>query len=415
MATNTFQNPVMYTNEVLAILQNNIVLGKKVRRTHQDAFGKASMKIGDTLNIRRPARFTTQTGTAFSAQNYVETSIPLVVSTQNHVDTEFTSVELTLKDQDFSDRVIKPAAIQLAQSIDQAGYLNAINSIGNWTGTAGTVPNTSQYLFDMGKKLDDFSAPRDGERYAVLEQGTTATLVPALQGLFNPQAQIAGQYKEGLFSDTTGTIGFQIAMSQNTNRHTTGPLGGAPTTDGANQGITSGWANTMTLNTKGWTAAAAARVVVGDHFTINGIYAVNPVTKQSTGQLLQFVVLENASSDGAGLASFDVSPCIISAGPFQNATARPADAIALTFLGTASTAYNYNLAWHRDAFELAVVPLIDMSPFGAWGSSKTQNGFSVRVVRQAAISTDTVGTRLDTLYGWASVYPELATNQIAGV
>jgi hypothetical protein len=56
-----------------------------------------------------------------------------------------------------------------------------------------------------------------------------------------------------------------------------------------------------------------------------------------------------------------------------------------------------------------------MSPFGAWGSSKTQNGFSVRVVRQAAISTDTVGTRLDTLYGWASVYPELATNQIAGV
>jgi hypothetical protein len=409
---NGFQNPVMYTNECLRILKNEIVLGKRVSRKHQMEFGKDEMKIGDTLNVRRPARFTVSTGAAFEAQDYTETSIPLVVNQQKHVDTAFTSADLTLKMQDFSGRVLKPKLIQLAQTVDIDGYINAKNTIGNLTGTAGTSPNSLQSIFDIGEKLDDFSTPRDGERYYALDQGSNATLVPSLAGFFHNGKQLDAQFNKGVFMEMTDTVGLKIAMSQNVARHTVGPLGGTPLVNGANQGLTSGWSNTGTLITNGWTASAAQRLAAGDVFTAAGAFSVNPVTRQSTGELMQFVVLNNQSSDGSGNLTITMSPAIITAGPFQNVTASPTHAGAITVVGTASTSYTRNLAWHQDAFELAMVKMVDLAQFGGWGAVRSQDGFSLRVFRQAAISTDTVGNRVDGLYGWASVYPELATQQV---
>lgn len=410
---NGFQNPVMYTDETLRVLMNNIVLGKKVSRKHQKEFGKDSMKIGDTINIRRPARFTVSSGQAFQGQDYTETSIPLVVNQQKHIDTSFTSADLTLKVQDFSDRVIKPGAIQIAQQIDIDGYINAKNTIGNLTGTAGTSPNNVSYLFDIGKKLDDFSVPRDDNRFYVADQGTTASQVAALTGFFNQQKMVGQQYEDGIFVDGTNTIGLKIAMSQNVARHLVGPLGGSPVVNGASQGLVSGWANTGTLITNGWTAAAALRLRAGDVFTAVGCNSVNPVTKNSTGQLMQFVVLSDTSSDASGNATISISPAIITAGPFQNVTASPTNGGALVVSGTAATSYARNLAWHTDAFELAVVKMVDLAEFGGWGAVRSQDGFALRVFRQAAISSDTVGNRVDSLYGWASPYPEQAAQQVS--
>jgi len=410
---NGFQNPVMYTDECIRVLKNNIVLGKKVSRKHQMEFGKDSMKIGDTMNIRRPAKATIRTGATFSAQDYTETSIPLVINLQKGVDTSFTSSDLTLKVQDFSDRVLRPQIIKVAQQIDIDGYVNAKNTVGNLTGTAGTSPNNVSFLFDIGKKLDDFSTPRDGKRYMAYDQATNASQVAALTGFFQAQNQIAKQYQDGVFVDGTNTIGLKLAMSQNIARHTVGPLGGTPLVNGASQGITTGWANTTSLITDGWTAAAATRLNAGDVFTIANVNSVNPVTLQTTGVPMQFVVTATVASDGAGNLTAVISPAIISAGPFQNVSAAPADNAAITVNGTAATSYARNLAWHEDAFELAVVKMIDLAEFGGWGTVRSQDGFSLRVFRQAALSTDTVANRVDALYGWATPLPENASQQVA--
>ena len=410
---NIYQNPVAYTDECLRVLQNNIVLGDKVSRKHQKEFAKDSMKVGDTMNIRRPAQFIVNSGAAFSASDYTETSIPLVVNQQKHVDTAFTSLDLTLKVQDFSDRIIRPKIIRLAQQIDLDGYVNAKNTVGNLTGTPGTAPNNVSFLFDIGKKLDDFSTPRDGNRYLAIDQASNASLVGSMTGFFNQQKAIGEQFTDGVFMDGTNTVGLQIGMSQNIARHTVGTLGGSPTTNGAGQGIVSGWANNSSLVTNGWTAAAAQRLNAGDVFTAVGCFSVNPVTKQSTGQLMQFVVQAAASSDAAGNLTALVSPAIITAGPFQNVTASPTNGGAIVVNGTAATSYARNLSWHQDAFELAVVPMVNLAEFGGWGAVRTQNGFSLRVFRQAAISSDTVGNRVDALYGWATPYPENATQQVA--
>lgn len=410
---NQYQNPVWYANEMLRELENNIVLGKVVMRTNESEFGKDDMKIGDTINIRRPWKGTIQTGAAFNPSDYTETSIPLVVNAQKHVDLVFTSSDMTLKLQEFSARVLRPAAIKLGQQIDIDGYVNAKNTVGNLTGTAGTAPNTFAFLTDIGKKLDDFSAPRDGGRYYAMDQASNASQIGALTGFFQAQNAIAAQYKDGVFIDGTNTVGLKIAMSQNIARHTVGALGGTPLTNGANQSLTSGWANTYSLITDGWTAAAAQRLNAGDVFTIANVNSVNPVTLQSTGQLMQFCVVSAASSDASGNLTVVISPAPISAGPFQNITAAPADNAALTVNGTAATGYARNLAWHKDAFQLACVPLVDVSKFGAWGKTQTYNGFSMRIARQYAISSDSVGNRADTLYGWATPYPEQATQQVA--
>ena len=181
-----------------------------------------------------------------------------------------------------------------------------------------------------------------------------------------------------------------MAMSQNIARHTVGPLGGSPVINGASQGISSGWANTTNVITNGWTASAANRLKAGDIVTFAGCFAVNPVTLQSTGNLMQFVVTDT-SSDGSGNATIPVSPAIITGGPFQNVSASPTNGGVVTVTGAASQAHSRSIAWDQDAFALAVVPLEDLAQFGGWGAVKSYDGFSVRVFRQAAISTDTVG------------------------
>jgi hypothetical protein len=404
---NTFQNQVAYTNETLRCLMNEIILGKKVARDQEGKFAKSPGKIGDTFNIRRPARFTVSTGAAFAAQDYIETSIPIVVNNQKHVDVSFTSADLTLKDEDYSARKIKPGAIQLGQQIDIDGYINAKNTVGPLTGTAGTSPNNISFLTDLGRKMDDYSVPRS-KRYLAMDQIANASMINALSGFFQAAKSIASQYKDGVFVDMENTVGFLIGMSQNIARHTVGPLGGAPAVNGAAQGLTAGWANTGTLITNAWTAAAAQRVAAGDNFTIANHFAVNPVTKQSTGQLMQYTCTAAQSSDGAGNLTLTITPAIITAGPWQNVVASPGNGSLLTFSGTASTTYGRSIAWVEDAFSLACVPLEDLAQFGGWGASKSQDGFALRVFRQAAISTDTVGGRVDTLYGWATPYPEQA-------
>jgi P22 coat protein - gene protein 5 len=335
----------------------------------------------------------------------------LVINNQKHIDTVFSTADWTLKVEEFQDRIIKPAMIQLAQQVDQDGLVTAANTVGNSFGTAGTPPTTVQPLFDLGRVLDDMAAPRDGERYLVLNPTTNALMVGLMTGFFNDPRVISSQFRDAVFVDGSNTIGWKIGMSQNVQQHLNGPLGGAPTVSGA-QGLATGWANTTSLLTAGWTAAAASRLKAGDIITIGAagtaVNSVNPVTRQTTGRLQSFTVISDFSSDASGNGSVVISPAIIYAGPFQNVTQQAAAGAAITVLGTAATSYTRNLGWHKSAFTLGCIDLEDVSSMGAWGARKSYENISIRVARQYLIATDTVPCRCDILYGWAAPYPELA-------
>jgi hypothetical protein len=208
----------------------------------------------------------------------------------------------------------------------------------------------------------------------------------------------------------------------NIKNHTVGSKAGTPLINGASQNVlitdtvaTIGAVkdyNAQTLITDGWTASSAI-FKAGDVFTIAGVYAVNPVPGEgTTGKtvmpyLQQFVVLEDISADGSGNATPKISPAIITSGAYQTVSAAPADGAAIVVMGTAATAYPQNMLFHEDAFTLVTAPL-EMPDGAAWKERENADGISMRLVKDYDITNDVDIIRIDVLYGWTAVYPDLA-------
>ena len=386
------------TKESLMVLENNLTFAKGVNREYDDQFAIGGAKIGDTINIRKPAKYVGRTGTTLAPEDHTETSSPLQLNTQFGVDINFTSKELTLSIDEFSDRIIKPAMAVIANKIDRDG-LALYKDIYNTVGTPGTIPTLLKTYLQAGAKMDYEATPRDGQRSVIIDPSAQVEIVDSLKSLFQSGDQIASQYEKGNMGLAGG---FKWSMDQNVNVHTVGPLGGTPIVNGAAQ-------TGSTLVVSGFTAAVAARLNKGDVFTIAGVFAVNPQTRVTTGQLRQFVVTAAVSSDGAGAASIPISPAITLVGAFQTVDVLPANSAALTILGAAGAISPAHLAYHKSAFVLGCADLllpkgVDM----AARVSDKQLGLSARMVRQYDITNDKFPCRFDVLYGWKTLYPELA-------
>ncbi len=390
----------MITREALRVLENNLTFTKRISRQYDDRFGVEGAKIGTTLNVRKPPRYLGRVGQAINIEAAVETSVPVVLNTQRGVDIQFSSQDLALSIDDFSERFIKPAIASVANAIDADG-LALYKKVSNTVGTPGTVPNALLTYLQAGVNLDNEAAPMDGDRCIVINPLMQATLVDALKGLFQASTEIAAQYRKGAMGTS---IGFDFYMDQNIQTHTVGPLGGVPLVDGANQ-------TGATLNTKGWTAAIGPRLNEGDVFTVAGVYQVNPQSRQSTGALRQFTVGADTASDAGGLAVVPISPEMIGPGSaFQTVSALPGDGAVITVLGAANAVSPQGLAFHKDWCTLACADLplprgVDM----AGRMSDRQLGMSIRMVRAYNVSNDQFPCRLDILYGWSALRPtELA-------
>ena len=401
------------TNEALMVLENELTFTSEVDRNYDDQFAVVGAKIGNTVNVRRPGRFIGTTGPALNVEDFNETSVPVTLSTQFHVDTQFTTADLALSLDMFSDRVLKPAIAAIANKIDRDGLVMAKNNTANIVGSAGTPPTGLITYLTAGAYLDSEGAPRDGRRSVTIEPFTSATIVDSLKGLFVPQEAIGEQYRKGLMG--RDSAGCNWKMDQNVVSQLfgswTGSSAGSITINGASQGLSSGWASMSTLNI---TATAAGTLNQGDTFTIAGVYAVNPQNRQAYGnnKLRNFVVTSTTALTN-GNTSVTVSPALIYSGQFQNVTASPAASAVVTpfSIGVSATGtYSpQNILMHRNAFTLAVADLeLPEGVHFAGRASDKEIGLSMRVVRQYTINNDSIPTRLDVLYGWAPLYPELS-------
>lgn len=397
-AANTLLTISLITREALRVLENNLTFTKLVNRQYDDRFGVEGAKIGTTLNVRKPPRYLGRVGQAIQIENATETSVPVTLNTQRGVDIQFSSQDLALSIDDFSDRFIKPAIASIANAIDNDG-LSQYTAIWNAVGTPGTTPNTLLTYLNAGVLLNNNATPLDGERYLVISAQMQATIVDALKGLFQASSQIAEQYRKG---EMGLSIGFEWYMDQNVNTFTTGAQGGVPKVSNAGQ-------TGSTLATQGWTASANPRLGVGDIFTIAGVNMVNPQNRNSVAALQQFVVTAAFSSAADGTGNISISPPITPAGAFQTVDSSPAGGAVITVLGAASTQSPQGLAFHKDWLTLACADLplpggVDMAARVA----DRQLGMSIRLVRAYNISTDQFPCRLDILYGWAPLRPETA-------
>lgn len=418
MANNTLTADVI-AKIALPILENELGVINKMYRAHEEEFSSTvnGYKKGDTISIRRPADFTIRSGATMSAQDVIEGKTTLVVDQQIGIDFQFTSTDLTLKVEDMAERIIKPAMSRIANELASDVLIQMYRGTYNLVGTQGTRVDSFADFAKAPERMDEMAIPSDN-RHAILCPSDFWGLVGSQTALYAPSL-VGSAYRSGDLGDLGGLA---TMMSQVTPAHTVGPLGGTPLVNGATQNVSYDTAKnawTQSLITDGWTAAAASRVKAGDVFTIYAagtsgakLKMVNPKTKVATAIDQQFVVISDGSSDASGNLTLTISPPIITSGPYQTVNVAPADNAGLVFDGTASTAYRQNLAFHKNAMALAVVPM-EMPPAAYGGTRQSYKNLSVRLIPTYDATNDISKWRLDLLYGRKLIDPRL-TVRFAG-
>lgn len=393
----------------VAILDNELVMAKQVYRGLESEFGDKinGYEKGDTISMRRPTDFTVRDGATASNQDVTEGKVSLSVNKQKGIDFGFTSKELTLSIGELSERVIKPAMVQLANQVDR-DLMALYAKVPNWVGTPGQTVNSYADFAKAPERLDEYAVPTS-DRCAVMSPADHWGLLGSQTSLYIQDAA-KGAYRNG----SLGMIGgVDTYMAQNVPTHTVGVATGTPKVNGASQNVTYASVKdgdfNQSLITDGWTNSTTGILKAGDVFTIAGVYAVNTVSKATLSFLKQFTVVSDADSGAStGPATLTIYPAIIASGAFQNVSAAPADNADITVLGTGGTGYRQNLVFHKNAFALAMVPLI--SPPGAIDvARKSYKGTSVRLIPTYDGTNDKSNFRLDVLYGVKAIDPRLAT------
>ena len=386
----------MITRKALEILENNLVLTRNVNRQYDDSYAVEGAKIGTTLRIRLPDRALVTDGAALQVQDDNEQFTTLTVASQKHIGVNFTTAEMTMQLDDFAERVLKPRISQLAASID-ADVANSFLNMYQAVGTPGTTPSSTAVLLAAQQKLNE-SAAVMSPRYVTVNPAANAALIEGMKGLFNPVSTISAQFKNGMFGE--GILGFdELNMSQSIKQFTTGSRSGAHTI-------------TTTVSAQGTstiaiTGTGTQTIKKGDVFTIGSVFAVNPQTRESTGSLQQFVCTEDVAATGGAYAAVKISPAIYtSSNALATVDSFPQSGATVTFLGGASTQYPQNLVYHKDAIAFATADLL--LPQGVdMASRQVHNGVSMRVVRQYDINNDRMPCRIDVLYGYSVIRPQM--------
>jgi len=395
---NTIITPSIIAKVGLAQLENNLVMGKKVYRDYSREY----VKVGDTISVRRPVKFTAQDGAVAINQDVTEGKFSLSMDKRKHVSWSFSTQDLTLSIEEYNERYIKPAAIALANQIDY-DLCGLYNKVWNWVGTPTSPVDSFSDFAKAPRRLDEGAVPQD-MRNAVLSPADAWGLLGSQTALYM-QDVARGAYRNG---DIGMIAGVSTAMDQNIRMHTNGAAAGGGLVNGANQNVTyatSKDTNTQTLITDDWTSSTTFKA--GDVFTIDNVYAVNPINKQSTGVLQQFVIQNDITATGTD-CTLTIAPAIITSGPYQTVDSVPANDAAITMMGTGSAQYAQNLVFHKNAFALVMADL-EMPDGAVFKARESQNGFSIRVIKYYDGEMDEDKIRLDVLYGVKAIYPDLAT------
>lgn len=387
---NSILTPTAVTREALRVLHQKLSFVGNIVRDYDDSFAQKGAKIGDTIKVRLPNQYVVRSGATLSAQDTTESSVSLQISQQKGVDLNFTSSELTLSLDDFSQRILEPAMSVLAANIE-ADALSMALDVYQAVNNIGSAVTLNKML--MGRKaLNDALAPLDNQRTALLNTQDNVDLVDSLKGLFQDSEAIKKQYKEGIMGRTAGLDFYENTLLAN---QATGTAASATayTVNGASQtgsGVV--------------VATGATTFKKGDVVTFAGCNRVHPETKADSGVLQQFVV---TADHAGGAGTLAIAPAIVTSGGYQNVAASPTNGGAVVKVGGASAIYKPSLVFHKEAFAFATADLI--MPGGVdFAARETIDGLSCRIVRAYDINNDKLPCRLDILYGYKTLRAQLA-------
>lgn len=378
----------------MLVEENTIIQNINLDREEEFARDANGYAKGETVRVKIPPTPVTYTGATFAgggaAPALVESSVNLTVDQQIHVPITLTAKEKKLEMSDFEARFLKPAMNALSSRVNSIMLAEMKNKIANTVGTWGTVPATRAVWRTASSRVDNFLCPAEN-RAAHFSTDANDALAEANATLFHSQKELQGEFSEnavGYFAELEFYKQLSLPVHLN----------------GAGAGyVVNGAGQTGSLLAVSTGTGAVTR---GTSFTLTGCNAVHPITGADLGFLRQFVVMLDYAG-GAGNVSIFPAITPTSATAIGTVTASPTTATAVALFGTASQGKRQNIAFHKDAFASAFVPLPVLA--SCTGYTATFKGVSVRVMTFGNGLTDQENTRIDVLFALpAGIRPDHA-------
>ena len=413
--SNTLLTVDFITRKAVAMFVNSNAFLQTIDRRYEKDYGQ-DFKIGQTLRLRLPVDYTVQLGADItsSVETTVEQYTTITVGTQRVVPMSFTSSDLALDVDDFSDRFIAKAVNDLAavvaadvMSIVDCGNtaigstIGVPNFVSNVNGSGDIIAPINTTWLQAGSTLDVMSADRMN-RTSVLHPYTQANTVASFAGLFNPTNDISQQYKTGSMG---GMMAFGIRdwrLDQTVIAHTTGTGTGMTVNGGTQTG------NSITVH------AISGTINAGDIITFGlggtPVNSVNRLTKQSNNKIAQFVVTANVTNGGTVINIYPAITPASSGNPVQYQTTdiSPADGAAVNFVSQPSEVFYKNIVYKPDAFTMVTVDLPLPRNGVVKAARANYDGISLRLIEGYQVLTDTFVDRLDILFGASLPKPDWA-------
>lgn len=366
-------NETFFAQEALIQLEKALGMAGRIHR----GYNPDPQTKGDTIQIRRPSVFTAQDAPS-TAQDLNPDSVAIQLTKWREVKIKLTDKDLTLSSDKIIEDHIRPAAVTLADDIDQnlvALYKDVpwVNSLSN--------PMILNDIADLRQVQFDNKVPlRDPSMLNYMIDGTNeAILLKALSA----SGQQANTQDPSLRQGSIGRLfGYDVFANQNTPKHTSGVAADfTGTVDGANV------KGAKTLLFSAVTAGITYKI--GDSFSISGHTQRYVITADGT------------DADGAA-ASVAFEPGL------ESATVG-AEVITIKLTGAAKY---QTLMFHRNAFALAMAPLstlgADLGGARITTISDPITNLSLRARMFYEGNTSAVYVALDVLYGFKTLDRNLA-------
>jgi len=400
MSSNIFQNESLIAKTVLSEFENNLVMARTINRQFEDTYNN---NTGVTINIRKPTRYvvTSNADITTDLQAIQQRVVPLTIQFRDVVAMTVTSQQLALNLDDFTRECITPAMLQLANKVDSRIYDSSL-SIYNYTGTAGTAPNSFSVVNSARTKLTALGVRTD-PRYLMFSVNDGGAVSDGLSSQFNYARFNQEILDKGVIGNMAGFDMYEVQNNITSIRSSIpdGTTIGTPVVD-----INSVSGDTI-IAMLGLTPNITGILNKGAVFSVAGVGAVNPIDRKPTGQPMNFVVTEDANSDSVGFSRVSIAPTIIfDGGPYVNVTALPTVGAAITVQGS----HTLNVAYHPEAFTMAMIKLPEFNEAGAYMKTMvdTKSKVSIRMTKQYQIIPDLLIVRFEVLYG-VECFPEYAT------
>lgn len=366
---NSFINIKEIARRSLERLQENIVFPQLIYRDYSGDFVNGK---GETIQIRKPVVLNAEDFVStVTPQGIEERSIDVTLDTISDVTVEYTAIQeaVNMGDGALNRQFIEPAAATLAEHINGKGLALAAD-IPYICGTAGTTPSTLEAFASAAEVLDENKVPTTMRR---------GIWNPAALAKFRQIGDIVNANKSGtteaLRAGSIGNIfGIDNYMAQGVKKFTSGVTESSAVKPSAAASV-----GATTISLTGTTLAG--KLVKGDVLTILGNTYV--------------VTEDTAAASSNAIANVKIYPALKKA-------ITTATNVAIT------PSHVMNLVFHQNAFAFVTRPLATPAGAESYVVSDSAGGLSLRVVRQYDISTKKDMFSMDILYGYKTIYPELA-------